>query len=47
MSCNGYIQYDADKVIEVELEKNESSFEKIYKVKTFREAEPGSGKSIS
>lgn len=34
----GYIQYDADKVIEVELEKNEeSSFEKIYKVKTFAE----------
>jgi len=34
----GYIQYDADKVTEVELEKNgESSFEKIYKVKTFAE----------
>lgn len=34
----GYIQYDADKVIEVELEKNgDSSIEKIYKVKTFAE----------
>ena len=34
----GYIQYDADKVTEVELEKNgASSFEKIYKVKTFAE----------
>ena len=34
----GYVQYDADKVIEVELEKNgESTFEKIYKVKTFAE----------
>ncbi|HMS33263.1 MAG TPA: mannose-1-phosphate guanylyltransferase [Ignavibacteria bacterium] len=34
----GYIQYDADKVTEVELEKNgNSSFEKIYKVKTFAE----------
>ncbi len=34
----GYIQYDADKVTEVELEKNgDSSFEKIYKVKTFAE----------
>lgn len=34
----GYIQYDADKVTEVELEtKGESSFEKIYKVKTFAE----------
>lgn len=34
----GYIQYDADKVIDVELEsKGESSFEKIFKVKTFAE----------
>lgn len=34
----GYIQYDADKVIEVEVEgKNETSVEKIYKVKTFAE----------
>jgi len=34
----GYIQYDADKVIEVELEKKgESTVEKIYKVKTFAE----------
>ncbi|MEO6695870.1 MAG: mannose-1-phosphate guanylyltransferase [Ignavibacteria bacterium] len=34
----GYIQYDADKVIEIELEKNgESTFEKIYKVRTFAE----------
>ena len=34
----GYIQYDADKVTEVEIEKNgESRFEKIYKVKTFAE----------
>lgn len=34
----GYIQYDADLVTEAELEINgESSFEKIYKVKTFAE----------
>lgn len=34
----GYIQYDADKVKEVELEKNgESTFEKVFKVKTFAE----------
>jgi len=34
----GYIQYDSEKVTEVELEKNgESTFEKIYKVKTFAE----------
>ncbi len=34
----GYIQYDADKVVEVEIEKNgESTVEKIYKVKTFAE----------
>lgn len=34
----GYIQYDADKVVEVEIEKNgESIVEKIYKVKTFAE----------
>lgn len=34
----GYIQYDPDKLIEVELEKNgESTIEKVYKVKTFAE----------
>ncbi|MEO8665371.1 MAG: mannose-1-phosphate guanylyltransferase [Ignavibacteria bacterium] len=34
----GYIQYDADNVAEVELEKNgNSTVEKIYKVKTFAE----------
>lgn len=34
----GYIQFDQDKVSEVELEKNgESSVEKVYKVKTFAE----------
>jgi len=34
----GYIQYDADKVVEVEFEKKEeSNVEKIYKVKTFAE----------
>lgn len=34
----GYIQYDADNFSEVELEKNgDSTFEKIYKVKTFAE----------
>jgi len=34
----GYIQYDSDKFIDVELEKNgESKVERIYKVKTFAE----------
>lgn len=34
----GYIQYDPDRLIEVELEKNgESTIEKVYKVKTFAE----------
>ena len=34
----GYIQYDADKVTEIEIEsKDGNTFEKIYKVKTFAE----------
>lgn len=34
----GYIQYDAEKVIDVELERNgEIAIEKVYKVKTFAE----------
>lgn len=34
----GYIQYDPDNVVDVELEKNgESTIEKVYKVKTFAE----------